>query len=102
MATHNGSHVKFVFMKTGRSRVLSLPSGSRRRPRENGATEVGADFSCANEIGATGVGAIGGRDDLGIVAWAELRERPNVHVLQYASPIEVKLLQGTDCAMNYK
>ena len=70
VAVHNGSHVKFVFLKTGRGRDVSPPGGGR------------------------GVGVVGGRDDLAVVAWSDAGPRPDVHVYQYNKPADVKKLQG--------
>ena len=71
VAVHNGSHIKFVFLKTGRGRDVS-PRGGR------------------------GVCVVGGRDDLAVVAWADAGPRPDVHVYQYNKPKEQSRMKGRE------
>lgn len=70
IAIHNRTHVKFVFLRTRKSRLLV--------PAEN-----------------QGVGVIGGRDDLSILAWSDIGPpSPKVHVYRYARPLDIISLEG--------
>ena len=63
--------VKFIFLRTRKSRLLV--------PAEN-----------------QGVGVIGGRDDLSILAWSDIGPpSPKVHVYRYAEPLNIISLEGT-------
>ena len=43
-----------------------------------------------------GVGVIGGRDDLSILAWSDIGPpSPKVHVYRYAEPLNIISLEGT-------
>ena len=43
-----------------------------------------------------GVGGIGGRDDLSILAWSDIGPpSPKVHVYRYAEPLNIISLEGT-------
>ena len=70
IAIHNRTHIKFVFLRSGKSRLLV--------PKEN-----------------QGVGVIGGRDDLAILAWSDIGPpAPKVHVYRYADPLNIITLEG--------
>ena len=70
IAVHNRTHIKFVFLRSGKSRLLV--------PKEN-----------------QGVGVIGGRDDLAILAWSDIGPpAPKVHVYRYADPLNIITLEG--------
>ena len=69
VAIRNSSHIQFLFLQTGKTRVFTPPKGK-------------------------GVGVIAGRDDLACVAWSEAGPRPNVHVVRYANTLEVADLEG--------
>ncbi len=70
VAIHNRTHIKFVFLRTGKSRLFV--------PAEN-----------------KGVGVIGGRDDLSVLAWSDIGPpAPKIHVYRYADPLNIIALQG--------
>jgi hypothetical protein len=69
VAAHNGSHVTFVFLQSGKTRTL-VPRGGR------------------------GVGVVCGRDDLGVLAWTDKGPRPGANVMQYSAPLESFELPG--------
>lgn len=70
IAIHNRTHIKFVFLRTGKSRLL-VPNSNQ------------------------GVGVIGGRDDLGILAWSDIGPpSPQIHVYRYADPLNITSLKG--------
>ena len=74
VAVHNRTHVKFVFLRTGRSRLYVPPE----------------DVSSNR-----GIGVIAGRDDLSVLAWSDIGPpAPKIHVYQYTSPADIKTLQG--------
>ena len=71
VAVHNRTHIKFVFLRSGKSRLLV--------PKE-----------------PQGVGVVGGRDDLGVLAWSDIGPpTPKVHVYRYADPLNITTLEGT-------
>ena len=42
-----------------------------------------------------GVGAIGGRDDIGVLAWSDIGPpAPKIHVYKYADPQNIISLEG--------
>ena len=70
VAIHNRTHIKFVFLRTGKSRLL-VPGEHR------------------------GVGAIGGRDDISVLAWSDIGPpAPKIHVYKYADPQNIIDLEG--------
>lgn len=78
IAIHNRTHVKFVFLRTRKSRLLV--------PAEN-----------------QGVGVIGGRDDLSILAWSDIGPpSPKVHVYRYARPLDIITLEGKNILYSFK
>ena len=70
VAIHNRTHIKFVFLRTGKSRLL-VPSEHR------------------------GVGAMGGRDDISVLAWSDIGPpAPKIHVYKYGDPQNIIDLEG--------
>ena len=70
IAIHNHTHIKFVFLRTGKSRIL-VPPGNR------------------------GVSVIGGRDDSSLLAWSDIGPpAPKVHVYKYSAPLNIITLEG--------
>ncbi len=72
VAVHDGTNVTFVFLKTGKSRVMAASGGG----------------------GCKGISCLTGRDDLSLLAWSDLGPGPAVHVFQYAAPADVKTMEG--------
>ncbi len=71
IAIHNRTHIKFVFLRTRKSRLL-VPANNQ------------------------GVGVIGGRDDLSVLAWSDIGPpSPKVHVYRYSQPLDIITLEGT-------
>ncbi len=74
VAVHNHTHIKFVFLRTGKSRLL-IPPGNR------------------------GVSVIGGRDDSSLLAWSDIGPpAPKVHVYRYSAPLNIITLDGRICS----
>ena len=74
VAVHNRTQIKFVFLRTGRSRLFVPPS---------------------NIASNRGIGVIAGRDDLSVLAWSDIGPpSPKIHIYQYASPSDIKTLEG--------
>ena len=69
-AIRSDAHIQFVFLNAKRRWRTFAPAGAR------------------------GVGAIAGRDDLGVLAWSDLGPKPDVHVLQYPDTKRVLDLPG--------
>lgn len=69
IALHNGSQIKFFFLRSGRSRCF-IPQDAR------------------------GISTLCARDDLGAIAWSEAGPKPNVHVMLYGDPLQPQLLPG--------
>ena len=70
VAIHNRTHIKFVFLRTGKSRLL-VPTEHR------------------------GVGVIGGRDDISVLAWSDIGPpAPKIHVYRYGDPQNIIDLEG--------
>ena len=80
VAVHNRTQIKFVFLRTGRSRLYAPPA------------------SFANN---RGIGVMAGRDDLSVIAWSDIGPpAPKIHVYQYSSPSDLKTLEG-DAVLEY-
>ena len=74
VAVHNRTQIKFVFLRTARSRLYAPP------------------VSVAHN---RGIGVMAGRDDLSVVAWSDVGPpAPKIHVYQYSSPSDIKTLEG--------
>ena len=69
--------VKFVFLRSGKSR-LYVPG-----------------------CGSDGISVMTGRDDLNVMAWSERCVHPRVFVYQYNNPMELKTLRG-EAMMEYR
>jgi hypothetical protein len=70
IAIHNRTQIKFVFIRTGKSRLF-VPADNK------------------------GVGVIGGRDELGVLAWGDIGPpSPKIHVYRYADPLNITTLEG--------
>ena len=76
-AISNKQLIKFIFLRSGKSRLY----------------EPGA--------GSDGVGALAGREELGVLAWSERCVRPRVLVYQYNDPGDLKVLAPA-AALEYR
>ena len=77
VAIHNRTHIKFVFLRTGKSRLL-VPSEHR------------------------GVGAMGGRDDISVLAWSDIGPpAPKIHVYKYGDPQNIIDLEGKSHCLKF-
>ena len=80
VAVHNRTQIKFMFLRTGSSRLYSPP------------------VSVAHN---RGVGVMAGRDDLSVIAWSDIGPpAPKIHVYQYSCPGDIKTLVG-DAILEY-
>ena len=80
VAVHNRTQIKFVFLRTGRSRLYAPPVDVAKN---------------------RGIGVLAGRDDLSVIAWSDIGPpAPNIHVYQYSNPSDIKTLVG-DAVLEY-
>ena len=106
-AVHNGTVIKLIFLKTGKSRILSPLQCRPGRPAldatsrkvHNMFLELGKrtqiSFKRRDDTGIKGgVGVIAGNDDFSVLAWSDAGPTPNVHVYQYLLPSQVIDLKG--------
>ena len=109
---HNGTVIKFISLKTGKSRDLwasKLPAGDdvcdatlRRVCWINLLFNYLYNILKIREENciARGIGIIAGNDDLSVLAWSDAGPTPNIYIYQYLLPSRIIHIKGPVTQIN--